>query len=70
MTHNFAAVAEQTPRIRDIFADGNTFVLYGRERGKVRATGVPYDVEFVERFTFKDGRLVSVRIVVADTRGA
>jgi ketosteroid isomerase-like protein len=65
--HNFGAVQEQTPHIQDIFAEGQTVVLFGRERGKIRSTGVPYDVEFVERLTFKDGRLASARIVVAES---
>ena len=66
VTHNFGALDDQTPEIRDIFADGDTVVLFGRERGKVRQTGAVYDVEFVERFAFRDGRLASLRIVVAD----
>jgi ketosteroid isomerase-like protein len=67
MTHNFGAVVDQAPQIRDIFAEGDTVVLFGRERGTVRQTGTAYDVEFVQRLTFKDARLTSVRIVVADT---
>jgi len=66
MRHNFSAVVEQTPQIRDIFAEGNTVVLFGREHGRVRQTGTAYDVEFVQRLTFRDERLASVRIVVAD----
>ena len=66
VTHNFATVDEQTPHIRDIFTEGDTVILFGRERGKVRLTGAPYDVEFVQRLTFRDSRLASIRIVVAD----
>jgi len=64
--HNFAVVLDQQPEIRDIFAEGDTVILFGRERGRLRDRGVPYDVEFVQRFAFRDGRLASVRIVVAD----
>lgn len=66
LAHNFAAVEDQRPHINDIFTDGDTVVLFGREQGTVRSTGVRYDVEFVERLTFRDGRLASVRIVVAE----
>lgn len=66
IAHNFAAVEDQRPHISDIFTDGDTIVLFGRERGKVRATGVPYDIEFVHRLTFREGRLAAIRIVVAE----
>jgi ketosteroid isomerase-like protein len=65
LTTNFGAVTEQRPAIRDVFADGNRVVLFGRESGMVRATGLRYDVEFVQRFTFREDRLESVQIVVA-----
>jgi ketosteroid isomerase-like protein len=66
ISHNFTALEEQQPEIRDIFSEGDTVVLFGRERGKVRQSGVRYDVEFVERFSFRDGKLASIGIVVAD----
>ena len=62
---NFGSLVEQSPQILDVVADGDTVVLMGRETGRIRATGERYDVEFVERFTFDDGRLVSVRIIAA-----
>jgi ketosteroid isomerase-like protein len=66
VTHNFAAVVDQQPELRDIFAEGDTVILFGRERGRLRERGDRYDVEFVQRFAFRDGRLASVRIVVAE----
>src|SRR5262245_43036294 len=33
IAHNFGAVVEQAPEMRDIFAEGDTVVLFGRERG-------------------------------------
>jgi ketosteroid isomerase-like protein len=65
LTTNFGAVTDQRPVITDVFAEGDRVVLFGRESGAVRATGLRYDVEFVQRFTFRDDRLVSVQIVVA-----
>lgn len=65
MVQNFEAVGDQRPELRDIFAERDTVILFGRERGVNRATGTPYDLEFVERFTFRDQRLAAVRIVAA-----
>jgi ketosteroid isomerase-like protein len=71
LQQNFESVDDQRPEITNVVAHGNAVVLFGRERGRIRATGQAYDVEFVERFTFRDERLVSIRIiaahVVADT---
>jgi ketosteroid isomerase-like protein len=65
---NFGAVTNQRPEIRELFAEGNRVVLFGRETGTIRATGRDYDVEFVERFTFRDDRLIAVHIIAAHRR--
>ena len=62
---NFASVIDQAPAILNVIAQGDTVVLMGSETGRIRATGEPYDVEFVQKFTFADGRLVAVRIIAA-----
>ena len=62
---NFGAVDDQRPEVRDIFAEGDTVILFGRERGVIRDSQTRYDVEFVERFTYREGRLAGVRIVAA-----
>ena len=67
MAHNFESVENQTPEILNVLAEGDNVVLFGRERGAIRETGQPYDVQFVERFTFLEGRLASIRIVAAKT---
>ena len=36
---NFGAVTNQRPEMRDLFAEGNRVVLFGRESGTIRATG-------------------------------
>lgn len=66
LTQNFDALENQQPEIITVVAQGNVVVLIGRERGVIRATRAPYHVEFVERFTFQDGRLTSVRIIAAN----
>jgi ketosteroid isomerase-like protein len=65
---NFEAVGDQTPEVRDVFAEGDKVVLFGRETGIVRATGLRYDLEFVERFTFRSAKLVAVQIIAAHAK--
>jgi uncharacterized protein len=62
---NFAAVEEQRPEISSVFAEGDAVVIFGHERGRLVATGAAYSVEFVQRYTFRDGRLADVRIIAA-----
>ena len=62
---NFSALSDQEPVISNVVAQENVVVLFGTERGKVRATGQSYHVEFVYRFTFHQGLLENVRIIVA-----
>ena len=65
IAHNFGSLDQQAPTIQNVITQADTVVLFGQERGIIRATGAPYDVQFVQRFTFEDGRLRSVKIVVA-----
>ncbi|HEY3159132.1 MAG TPA: nuclear transport factor 2 family protein [Vicinamibacterales bacterium] len=67
LEHNFNAVEDQHPTVLNIFAEGNTVVLFGRETGRIPRTGTTYNVEFVQKFTFRDGRLAEVRITAAHT---
>ena len=66
LQQNFASVEDQKPEITNVYSEGDSVVLFGRERGRVRATGQPYHVEFVQRFTFREERLVAVRIIAAN----
>ena len=65
LTQNFGSVTDQRPEVREIFTESDTVILFGRERGVIRQSGLAYDVEFVERFSFRDHRLSAVRIVAA-----
>ena len=65
IAHNFGSLDPQTPTIQNVITQADTVVLFVYERGIIRATGAPYDVQFVQRFTFEGGRLRSVRIVAA-----
>lgn len=63
--HNFGSVEDQQPVIANVVVQGNVVVLFGSERGRIRSTGADYHVEFVHRFTFDDGALRNIRIIVA-----
>lgn len=63
--HNFGSVEDQQPVISHIVAQGDVVVIFGNERGRVKSTGLPYHVEFVHRFTFVEGALQNIRIIVA-----
>jgi len=65
LAHNFGSVEQQTPTIHHVMTQEDTVVLFGDEHGVIRATGAAYNVQFVHRFTFANGRLTRVRIVAA-----
>jgi ketosteroid isomerase-like protein len=65
---NFAALSEQQAEILAVVAQGDTVVLFAQERGKVRATGMPYHLRWVQLFTFHNETLVRVRGVAAPIR--
>ena len=67
IAHNFDTVDQQRPEILNVLAEGDVVVLIGRERGVIRATAEKYDVQFVERFTFREGRLATIQIIAANT---
>jgi ketosteroid isomerase-like protein len=64
---NFDSVSDQTPEIVSVMSQGDTVVVIGRERGVIRKTGRSYDVQFAHRFTFLDGYLAAVQVIVAYT---
>lgn len=59
--NNFAQVDEQQPEIQSVVAQGNMVVVIGKDRGRFRPTGRRYDFHCVYEFTFKDGKVVSLR---------
>lgn len=65
LQRNFDSLAEQHPEITSLTAQGDTIVLIGREHGRVKATGAPYRMQFVQRFLFREGRLASVTVIAA-----
>jgi ketosteroid isomerase-like protein len=65
LQHNFASIQEQRPEVTNVHAEAEAVVLFGHETGRIAASGETYEMEFVERFTFRDDRLVSIRIIAA-----
>jgi ketosteroid isomerase-like protein len=65
IAHNFDSLAEQTPEVSNVLSQPDLVVLIGRERGIIRATGESYDVQFVQRYTFRGGKLAAVQVVAA-----
>jgi ketosteroid isomerase-like protein len=65
MRGNFAALAEQQAEVHSVVAQGDVVVILARERGKVRASGAPYCMRWVQDFTFRGDKLVRIRGVSA-----
>jgi ketosteroid isomerase-like protein len=59
--HNFGVLIDQDPQLLNIVAQGNVVVIVGRDHGRLRASGQPYDVYFSYEFTFRDGRMWRIR---------
>lgn len=64
LEQNFSQVAGQQPEIQSVVAQGNMVVVIARERGKVAATGKPYDVLWVQEFIFENQKISHVRQIM------
>jgi ketosteroid isomerase-like protein len=65
MQRNFGSLADQRAELLSVVAQGDTVVLLAEEHGTVRATGTPYRVRWVQFFTFRHDKIVSIRGVAA-----
>lgn len=61
---NFSSIEEQQPEIHHVVAQGDTVIVIAREQGRLKATGSPYDIHWVQLFTFRDGKTVRIREIV------
>jgi ketosteroid isomerase-like protein len=66
IAHNFLSVENQQPAVTRVVTQDEVVVLFGTERGTLRASGLPYHVEFVERFTFEAHALRAVKILAVE----
>jgi ketosteroid isomerase-like protein len=64
---NFSNLEEQRPQISSVTADGDDIVVIGREQGRIRGTATAYDIQFVQRFKFREGKLASLQIIAANS---
>src|SRR5262245_4548505 len=55
---NFSMLDDQRPVIERVAANGDTVVVLGRETGRVISTGREYEVQWEQRFLFRDGKIV------------
>jgi uncharacterized protein len=68
--NNFGVMTDQTFDTEGIVAQGDSVVMFGREKGRWKSTGDPYDFSIVFRFTFRDGLISKVTQISAPTAGA
>jgi uncharacterized protein len=61
---NFAMLDAQSPELHSVVAQGDTVVVVAHERGRLRATGVPYSIHWVHIITFRDGKVLRMREIV------
>ena len=64
MRENFGQLENQRPQIQTVVAQGDIVIVTAREQGTVRTTGKPYDVQWMQEFTFADGKVQAVRELV------
>jgi ketosteroid isomerase-like protein len=67
VARNFGALQDQEAEVISLVAQGDTIVILARERGKVRATGKPYNCHWVQFFTFADDKLKRFRALIDTT---
>src|SRR5262245_10818804 len=54
---NFAELEDQQPEVLSLVAQGDSVVVVGRERGRFKATGRPYEIHWTQVYTFRNGRV-------------
>ena len=64
MQRNFGMVEDQRPQIQSVVAQGDIVIITAHERGRIRATGKPYEVQWMQEFRFADGKVSGVRELV------
>jgi ketosteroid isomerase-like protein len=65
---NFGTVSDQQAEVLNVVGQGHSIVLIGRERGRLKATGRPYDAHFMYEFTLR-GHEISRVFELAVTNG-
>src|SRR3954447_16933339 len=61
VARNFSLLEDQRPEVESVVAQGDTVVVFARERGRFKATGREYEIRWAQWFTFRDGLVSRVR---------
>ncbi|MDZ4685085.1 MAG: nuclear transport factor 2 family protein [Planctomycetaceae bacterium] len=70
LSRNFSLLEDQVPQLIGVATHRDAVVVMGRETGRVKATGRPYAVHWVQWFTLRDDRLTRfLQIFDADEIG-
>jgi ketosteroid isomerase-like protein len=67
LAKNFALLADQRLEVQHLVAQGDTVVVFARERGRFLQTGLPYDIHWVQLFQYRDGKLTRFREICDHT---
>ncbi len=62
---NFAHLEDQTPVVVAVVSQGDEVVVFGHETGRFKESGEPYALHFVQRYTFRDGKIARVFQILA-----
>lgn len=60
---NFSFVKNQRPKIVNLTAQGNSIVVVAQEQGESVQTGTPYDIHWVQIFTFENAKMKKIHEV-------
>ncbi len=66
LVRNFSMFEDQRPEVQTVVAQADRVVVVGHEQGRFKPTGRPYEIHWVQIFTFRDGKVVRFR-ELADT---
>ncbi|MEM8669423.1 MAG: nuclear transport factor 2 family protein [Planctomycetota bacterium] len=67
VTGNFDQIESQHPEVLDVVAQGDTVVVNGREHGRLRGAESDYEIDWVQRFRFRNEELVFFKQVYSRT---
>jgi ketosteroid isomerase-like protein len=62
--NNFSMVEQQEPQVQSVVAQGDQIVIVARETGRLRSSGIAYDIHWVQWFTFRNGKVANVRELI------
>lgn len=65
---NFSLLEDQHPEVLSVVAQGDTVIVFAKERGRIKATQKEYEIHWMQRFTFQNGSLIKMT-ELADTSG-